>query len=314
MHLPTPSLPPSAQESASASAVYHGKFGFRDVDSHWQRAVFATAGAGVALWDMERSEPTATYEWGSDSVCAVRFNPAEPDVFASCGSDRSIALYDARSQAPLRKVVLLRRTNRVAWSPTEAFNFVAANEDGALYSFDMRRLESARAVHRDFTGAAMDVDFSPTGREFAAASYDRTVRIFPRDGGHSREVYHTKRMQRVFAVRFSGDGSYVLSGSEDMNVRVWKADAAAPLGTLLPREWKRLQYTQALVERFQHVPEVRRIVRHKHVPRQVLKAGELRRTMEEGARRKRGNVAKHSKPGTPGPKAARKERIVTQLE
>ena len=38
------------------------------------------------------------------------------------------------------------------------------------------------------------------------------VRIFSFNGGHSREVYHTKRMQRVFAVRFSGDGTYVFSG------------------------------------------------------------------------------------------------------
>lgn len=41
-------------------------------------------------------------------------------------------------------------------------------------------------------------------------------------GGHSREVYTTKRMQRVFTVRFSGDATYVFSGSDDMNVRVWK--------------------------------------------------------------------------------------------
>ena len=68
----------------------------------------------------------------------------------------------------------------------------------------------------------MDVDYSPTGREFVAGSYDRSVRIFAYNGGHSREVYHTKRMQRVFTVRFSGDASYVFSGSDDMNVRVWK--------------------------------------------------------------------------------------------
>lgn len=51
--------------------------------------------------------------------------------------------------------------------------------------------------------AVMDVDYSPTGREFVAGSYDRSVRIFPFSGGHSREVYHTKRMQvrgpRTFA-------------------------------------------------------------------------------------------------------------------
>lgn len=144
------------------------------------------------------------------------------------------------------------------------------------------------------------------------------VRIYSLNGGHSRDVYHTKRMQRVFAVRFSGDGSYVFSGgpaagggaarpahpaclarpprgwdpavlplnslrarpwlpnptrppslqpsspargltpaaacrpclppgSDDMNVRVWKAEASEQLGTLLPRERKKHAYNKALV-------------------------------------------------------------------
>ena len=78
----------------------------------------------------------------------------------------------------------------------------------------------------------MDVDYSPTGREFVAGGYDRSVRIFPYNGGHSREVYHTKRMQRVFATRFSGDGTYVFSGSDDMNVRVWKVGLKLPFAAL----------------------------------------------------------------------------------
>ena len=34
-----------------------------------------------------------------------------------------------------------------------------------------------------------------------------------------REVYHTSRMQRVFCVTFSGDATYVLSGSDETNIR-----------------------------------------------------------------------------------------------
>jgi WD40 repeat protein len=41
---------------------------------------------------------------------------------------------------------------------------------------------------QDFVSAVMDVDYSPTGREFVAGSYDRSVRIFAHQGGHSREV------------------------------------------------------------------------------------------------------------------------------
>lgn len=81
---------------------------------------------------------------------------------------------------------------------------------------------------QDFVSAVMDVDYSPTGREFVAGAYDRSIRIFAYNGGHSREVYTTKRMQRVFCVRFSGDASYVFSGSDDMNVRVWKVSDSCP--------------------------------------------------------------------------------------
>jgi WD repeat and SOF domain-containing protein 1 len=56
-------------------------------------------------------------------------------------------------------------------------------------------------------------------------------------------------MQRVFCVRFSGDGSYVFSGSDDMNVRVWKADASEQLGVTLSREKHKQAYNKALVNR-----------------------------------------------------------------
>ena len=129
----------------------------------------------------------------------------------------SIALYDVRADTPLRKLVMLKRANKVAWNPREAFNFTVASEDNNLYSFDMRKLDIATNVHKDFvsvrssacampslvasdacseTQAVMDVDYSPTGREFVAGAYDRSVRIFAYNGGRSREVYHTKRMQR----------------------------------------------------------------------------------------------------------------------
>ena len=157
---------------------------------------------------------------------------AEADVMATAGSDRSIALYDLRTSTPIRKLIMQTKTNSISWNPMEAFNFTAANEDCCLYTYDMRKLQSASCVHKDFVSAVMDVDYSPTGREFVAGSYDRSVRIFSHNGGHSKEVYHTKRMQRIFAVRFSGDGSYVFSGSDDMNVRVWKVRICAPFAIL----------------------------------------------------------------------------------
>ena len=64
----------------------------------------------------------------------------------------------------------------------------------------------------DHVSAVTCVDFAPTGREFVSGSYDKTVRIFPEDKGRSREVYHTKRMQRLTCVAWSRDNRYILSG------------------------------------------------------------------------------------------------------
>lgn len=76
-----------------------------------------------------------------------------------------------------------------------------------------------------------------------SGSFDRTLRLFeigPRASaegveGTSREVYHTSRMQRVFSVAYSNDARYVVSGSDDTNIRIWKARASQPLKALLPR-------------------------------------------------------------------------------
>jgi WD40 repeat protein len=50
---------------------------------------------------------------------------------------------------------------------------------------------------------SMSIDYSPTGREFVTGGYDKTVRIFNTDDGRSREVYHSKRMQRCASSLFS---------------------------------------------------------------------------------------------------------------
>ena len=63
--------------------------------------------------------------------------------------------------------------------------------------FDMRKLDQAKMIYKDHINAILDIDFAPTGKEFVAGSYDKSIRIFPVNSGRSREVYHTKRMQQV---------------------------------------------------------------------------------------------------------------------
>lgn len=58
----------------------------------------------------------------------------------------------------------------------------------SLYTYDMRYLERPVLVHIDHVSAVLDVDYSPTGTEFVSASFDKTIRIFPKDSDRSRLV------------------------------------------------------------------------------------------------------------------------------
>jgi len=281
-------------EARMLLSTIYGKNAFVGVDHAWEGTTFATVGGSVVeVWDHQRNKPQHTFSWGTASPTAVRFNPSEPQLFATAASDRNICLYDLRTQTPVQKTVLRMRTNALAWNPREAFNFTAANEDHNLYTFDMRKLDKALCVHKDHVSAVMDIDYSPTGKEFVTGSYDRTVRIFGSQNGHSREVYHTKRMQRVFNVRFSQDSKFVFSASDDMNVRIWKAKASASLKTLLPRERKKLEYEDKLKQRYGHMTEVKRIARHRHLPKSIQKAGRMKEIMKKSDQRKEGNRRAH---------------------
>lgn len=275
-----------------------GKSVMMGISHHLREPLFVTCGEKVDLWEETRSEPLRSFTWGVDSLHSVKFNPVETNIIGSTASDRGIILYDIREAHPLRKVILELRSNTICWNPMEAFIFTAANEDHNLYTFDMRKLKVPLQIHIDHVSAVIDVDYSPTGREVVAGSYDKTIRIFPVDKGRSREVYHTKRMQRLTCVLWSLDNKYILSGSDEMNIRMWKANASEKLGVLSKREKANFDYQNKLKERFATHPQVSRIARHRHVPKHIYNATREKRVMQESRKRKEANRRAHSKPGT----------------
>lgn len=258
---------------------------------------FATCGEATQLWSAGRSAPLKTFQWGVDSVTLVKFNPIEAHLLAAAASDRSIMLYDTRDTGPVRKVVMNLATNSLAWNPMEAMVFTAANEDYNLYAFDVRKLSRPLNVHSDHTAAVVAVDYSPTGREIVSGSYDKTVRIFQVDSGRSRDIYHTKRMQRLTTVAWSLDNRFIISGSDEMCLRVWKGRAAEKLGIMRDRERVALQYNERLKEKYSSHPQVARIARHRQVPKHVKNAQQELRTIKESKKRKDANRRKHSRPG-----------------
>jgi WD repeat and SOF domain-containing protein 1 len=167
-------------------ATYFGTGAFNAVSHHRSDRNFATASSTVDIWDWSRQKPITTLQWGADTITTVKFNQSETSVLASAGGDRTLILYDLRTNSPLSKITTALRSNQICWNPMEAFNFAAASEDHNVYIFDMRKMNRALNILKDHVAAVMDVDYSPTGEELVTGSYDRTVRIYKAREGHSR--------------------------------------------------------------------------------------------------------------------------------
>jgi WD repeat and SOF domain-containing protein 1 len=139
---------------------------------------FSFSSANLFLLATLSSAPIQTFEWGVDTVLTVKFNPVETSVLASTAMDRSVILYDIRGKTPIKKIIMEAKSNSICWSPMEAFNFTfvcggkfffvidvcsslclfvsdkqQGNEDTNVYTFDMRRLDAAKMVHKDHVSA-----------------------------------------------------------------------------------------------------------------------------------------------------------------
>lgn len=275
-----------------------GEHAFKGIDHHFTDDLFVTGGASIQLWDLKRSKYISDLTWGADNINTVKFNNTQTNVLASCGSDNSIVLYDIRTNSPIQKVVTELKNNAIAWNPMEAYNFASGCEDHNAYYWDMRNLSRSINVYKDHVSAIMDLDFLPTGDELVTGSYDKTIRIYKTRSGHLRDIYHTQRMQHVFSVKFSTDARYILSGSDDANIRLWRAKSNDRANIKSAKQRSAMEYDDALKERYKFMPEVKRIARHRHVPKVVKKAQEIKRTEYESLKRRQDNERRHSKPGS----------------
>ncbi|KAG7090912.1 hypothetical protein E1B28_009988 [Marasmius oreades] len=295
-------------------SVLPGKAAINSIDHQRSSPIFATASNLVHIWDETKTAPISnlTFPASTETVTAIRFNLSERSILASLGSDRTFALYDIRTSKPERRVVMQMRANSLSWSPTMPTSVLLASEDHNLYTFDIRHLAEPTMIYKGHVAAVMSCDWSPTGTEFVSGGWDRTVRIWQTGQGHSPEVYHTKRMQRVTATLVTTDARFVLSGSDDGNVRIWKTKASEKLGVVTSRERASMEYRSSLVNRWKVDKEVGKIARTRHLPKPVYSASKLKTTMLEARRVKEERQRKHTRSGESKPKAERKKVVLVE--
>ena len=116
-------------------------------------------------------------------------------------------------------------------------------------------------------------------------------------------------MQRLFSVLWSADDAYVLSGSNDTNVRLWRSTPNARATEGNARLRRKREYDEALVEKHKHLPAIKRIKNHQHLPKNIVKAAAVKETVFGNIAKKERRRQAHSKPGSVVIKSAKKKKV-----
>lgn len=120
-------------------------------------------------------------------------------------------------------------------------------------------------------------------------------------------------MFRIFAVQWSIENHYVLSGSEDTNIRVWKDDPSRKIGPQGIREERKTQYRKTLQEKFKYNKEIKKLNRA-HMPKYLNTARTREQIMKEAKYRKKENVEYNNPVDLDWFKKEKKKRIVGTIE
>ncbi|SCM01894.1 protein SOF1, putative [Plasmodium chabaudi chabaudi] len=282
------------------------------IDKHFSEPLIISGSQTLDVWDYYRNNAIASFDYNSEYIYYVKFNYSQRNLVGLTLSDNSIGLVDIKSKTPIQKLFLKYRSNSLSWNNMNPKQFIVANEDSNLYTFDIRYLKTAYLVHKGFVNAVLDVDYSPIGNKFVACSYDKTIRLFNSDEPQSYDVYHTKRMQHVLCCKYTLDSKYILSGSSDMCIRIWKSCSHEPSGVLSNKEKQAINYRNKLKEKYSSLKEIKRIRQHHHVPALIKSMSDKKKIMLDAKKRKEKNRIQHSKNKDQLPIPEKKKIFVTE--
>jgi len=114
-------------------------------------------------------------------------------------------------------------------------------------------------------------------------------------------------------VCWTNDNNYILSGSEDSNIRVWKSDPSRKIGPKNDREERATNYRKKLIERYKYVKEIKQLQRG-HMPKYIYNARKKKQIMNESKYRKRENMEANNPEDIMFEMTEKKQKVVKTLE
>ena len=174
----------------------------------------------IQIWDARNGEELGLLCGHNGMVTAVAFQPPDGSLVISSSLDTNIRVWDATNGEELKTLVGHKAVVTSIAFLRDGFRIISGSDDGTVRMWDVTSGEELKSLA---VGLAVDSNskfaFSLDGSHIAFGSNDTTVRVLDAKSG---EEWKTLRGHESFitSVAFSRhDGSRILSGSYDGEVR-----------------------------------------------------------------------------------------------
>lgn len=179
-------------------------------------------------------------------IYAVGLDPE--GLFAACGRAGHLFLYNVATRRLIDQpsdpsLAPLVPQGQPGLADRDAILSMAFSPDGTLLATGgyrsirlWKKAQSEKKTKLDLPADARAIALSPDGKKVAMASAKHQIQIFDvREGKMLSEI--KGHAGPVASLRFSADGSLLVSGSADKSVRIWKTQDGSPAGKVeLPVE------------------------------------------------------------------------------
>ena len=182
------------------------------------------------LWWLNRNQHSELKHENKNGSDGVAFSNDGNLIAIANTENRNIDLYNLNNKLIRTFIRNDSSFNKVIFAPNNQY-IAASNKDHEIKIFQLSDGHLVRTLFGDQDYSQnkkqkydfLDIKFSPNGQFIAAASTDRTIKIWSRSSG---ELLHILEGHEdwVYAISFSPDGKYIVSGGggSDKSLRFWE--------------------------------------------------------------------------------------------
>ncbi|XP_050036485.1 THO complex subunit 3 [Dermacentor andersoni] len=183
--------------------------------------------------DKDRMAKDHVFKGHGDSVDQLCWHPSNPDHLATASLDKTVRLWDARTQKSIAVVGTKGENINICWSPDGQTIAVGNKED--LVSFIDVRSHKVR-TDQQFKFEVNEISWNNTNTHFFLTSGQGCIHILSYPDLQLQTVLNAHPANCI-CIEFDPTGKYFATGSVDALVSLWDVQELACLRTFSRLEW-----------------------------------------------------------------------------